>query len=170
MRTFSSSYRYNDPHDSDHINCIDCHAPYSHNWTNKNKEKLAYVSGKNHYTCTFDRKFKYKNDDGSVTTKNVSKKFVCFSCKNIIKRPVNLSWNYSYHQVFFSGPWNNKKELTKKIIFKWPKCSKCNNHMICVNSKFEVPNKRDNKSWSYLEKNWNNTSKMTYDEFIKTKN
>ena len=33
-----------------------------------------------------------------------------------------------------------------------------------------ILNKRDNKSWSYLEKNWKNASKMTYDEFIKTKN
>ena len=55
-----------DPDDSDHINCIDCHAPYSHNWTNKDKEKLAYVSGKNHYTCTFDRKFKYKNTQQDI--------------------------------------------------------------------------------------------------------
>ena len=31
-------YRYDDPHDMDHIDCIDCHAPYGYQWTNKDKE------------------------------------------------------------------------------------------------------------------------------------
>ena len=160
-------YRYNDPYDLDHINCIDCYAPYSHHWTNKDKAKMACFLGKNHYTCTFDSKFRYKMDDGSEITKNVSKKFVCFSCKTILKRPLNLSWNYSYAQLCSSGPWNDRKQLKKKIIFKWTKCYQCNNHMICVNSKFKVPSKKNDKSWSYLEKNWNDTSKMTYDEYRK---
>ena len=42
-------YRYNDPYNQNHINCIDCYAPYSHKWTVKEKEKLAYSSYKNHY-------------------------------------------------------------------------------------------------------------------------
>ena len=159
-------YRYNDPYDLESINCIDCNAPYAYHWSNKDKEKLAFLPGKNHYTCTFDTRFRYDNGVETII-KNVSKKFVCFSCKQIIKRPLNISWNYSYNQVVYSGPWNDKKELKKNIIFKWPKCSRCYDYMVCVNSKFKVPHKKDNKSWNYLEKNWKDTSKMTYDDFIK---
>ena len=161
-------YRYNDPYDVDHINCIDCHAPYAYHWTNKNKESLAYCSGKNHYSCTFDTKYKY-NNGSKIIIKSVSKKFVCFQCRHIIKRPLNISWNLSFSQVVFSGPWNNKKELKKKYKFEWPKCSKCNNHMVCVNSKFKVPSKSNNKSWNYMEKNWKDTSRMTYTEFCHIK-
>ena len=153
-------YRYHDPYDSDSIECIDCHAPYGARWATK-----EYYAPKNHYTCTFDSKFQYNNGYETIT-KNVSKKFVCFPCRNIIKRPLNLYWNYSYHQTEHAGPWNTtKRELRKDITFQWPKCYKCNQHMICVNSKFEVPKKQDDKSWNYKEQNWNNNSKMTYDEY-----
>ena len=161
-------YRYNDPYDMDHIDCIDCHAPYGYQWTNKDKEQLAYLSGKNHYTCTFDRKFRYDNGFETVI-KNVSKKFVCFSCRVIIKRPLNLSWNYSYSQVVYSGPWTDKKQVKKEIPFIWPRCSKCQSDMVCVNSKFKVPGKHDDKSWNYMEKRWRDTSRLTHEEYKKIK-
>ena len=160
-------YRYDDPYDTDHISCIDCYAPYSHHWTNRDKVKLAYLPVKNHYSCTFDKKIRYKNDHGIETTKFISKKFVCFSCRHIIKRPISLSWNYSYNQFVCSGPWNTKKEIKKNTTFKWPNCYKCNHPMTCVNSKFEVPNKNNDKSWNYMKSHWNNNSKMTYSEFNK---
>lgn len=163
-------YRYRDPYDTDHINCIDCYAPYAYNWTNKEKEKLAYLSGKNHYSCTFNTKFQYNNNtELEYITKTVSKKFVCFLCRNIIKRPINRSWNYSYNQYCYSGPWNDKKHLKYNTMFKWPQCYKCKNNMICVNSVFKVPNKKNDKSWNYLEKHLDKSSKLTYEEYIYTK-
>jgi len=164
-------YRYRDPYDLEHINCIECYAPYSYNWTNKEKEKLAYTNGKNHYFCTFNITFQYNNDtEQEYITKNVSKKFICFPCRNIIKRPINRTWGYSYGQLCNTGVWNDKKHIKYNIKFKWPKCFKCNNHMICVNSTFQVPKKTNDKSWNYLEKNWSNTSKMTYEEYIHIQN
>jgi len=163
-------YRYNDPYNEAYIDCIDCFAPYSHKWTVKEKEKLSYSTYKNHYFCTFDHKFKYKTDDTInpiEKEKYVSKKFVCFQCQKIIKRPINQTWKYSNIQLNNIGPWSNKKELKKSINFKWPECTECKNKMICVNSIFKAPKKNNNKMWKYLEENWNEKYRLNFNEYMK---
>ena len=159
-------YRYEDPYDTFHIDCVDCNAPYSSCWTNKDKQSLAYSGGKDHYCCTFNYTYDYKLENGEKIKKYFSKKFVCFGCRNIIKRPYSQTWFFPLGSKNNPGPWTNKKDRERKIPFKWPKCSDCKKHMISVNSIFKPPLKKDVKAWKYMEKNWYDDSMLTYEEFM----
>ena len=157
-------YRYDDPYDIDHIDCVECGAPYAYSWTNKEKQKLACSCGKDHYHCTFNHTLDWKANNGEKIVKNFSKKFVCFSCRNIIKRPYNQTWYWSMGERRNPGPWTYKSDREKKISFAWPKCTDCKKNMTCVNTVFKAPKKSDIKAWKYMEENWYDDSKLTFEE------
>lgn len=79
-----------------------------------------------------------------------SSKFVCFSCRNVTTRSSNI-----------------KNIRSHSCMNKWPKCSRCQNHMTSVSVAFQPPPKNDIKRWEKLNKEWYDDSRITYEDYVK---
>jgi len=132
--------RIDDPFD---LYCLDC---TEHGFCLHHKRKYSGKNYKFHYHCKYNNKY---------NNKFFSNKFVCFKCKHIIKR-----YNSEKSKV-------DDSKTTFDIYKNWPKCSKCSNHMTCVDVAFQPPPKKDIKHWEKLDKEWSNDSRITYEEWIK---
>ena len=95
-----------------------------------------------HYLCKYTNHQRFNKK-----TKWYSNKYVCFDCMFVFKRPII--------------------EIRDVDTFKWPCCSLCNKHMICVDVTFAPPPKTDLKKWKELEQKWYDDSKLTYEEFYR---
>ena len=106
-----------------------------------------------------------------LTPKNYKRHYICLECqkgfkrssKEDMKNPVSEDFSNLMNEYYHSA---THQDIVKYINAKYKTlevvCPNCQNKMLQVHYVFEVPSKRDDKSWKLLRKRFSDRTVLKY--------